>query len=284
MTHAFFKALLFLASGVVIEALHHEHNIFRMGGLRNELPIAFWTFLIGGCSLAGLPLVTAGYFSKDLILWGAWTSPQGNPAFWIVGIIGVLLTGLYTFRLIFVVFFGTSHTPATHRPHYRIIVPVILLAALSIVGGWFKDSLMTFLNSALPPLSEVHVNGLTETLSSIVAGLAFLLGLGLAYLFFLGKPEYTASLMRGSFMRAFHAFWFADWGFDWLYDRTFVRPFVWIATLNRRDVVDSAFTAIARCNQAVYYALSRTESGRLRWYAAAVGAGAVVFIGVILFT
>ena len=138
MTHAFFKALLFLASGIVIEALHHEHDIFRMGGLRKELPIAFWMFLIGGCSLAGLPLVTAGYFSKDFLLWGAWTSPQGNPAFWTLGIVGVLLTGLYTFRLIFVVFFGTNHTPVTHRPHYRIIVPVIVLAALSIVGGWFK--------------------------------------------------------------------------------------------------------------------------------------------------
>ena len=284
MTHAFFKALLFLASGVVIEALHHEHNIFRMGGLRKELPIAFWTFLIGGCSLAGLPLVTAGYFSKDFILWGAWTSPQGNPAFWIVGVIGVLLTGLYTFRLIFVVFFGASRTPVTHRPHYRIIVPVILLATLSIVGGWFKHSLVTFLNSALPPLREVHASGLTETLSSIVAGLAFLIGLGSAYLFFIGKPESAESLMRDGFMRRLHAFWFADWGFDWLYDRTLVRPFIWIATLNRRDVVDNAFTAIARCNQLAYYALSRTESGRLRWYAAAVAAGAVVFIGVILFT
>jgi NADH-quinone oxidoreductase subunit L len=284
MTHAFFKALLFLASGVVIEALHHQHNIFRMGGLRKELPIAFWTFLIGGCSLAGLPLVTAGYFSKDFILWGAWTSPQGNPAFWTVGIVGVLLTGLYTFRLIFVVFFGTSHTPVTHRPHYRIIVPVIVLAALSIVGGWFKHSVVAFLNSALPPLSEVHVSGLTEALSSIVAGLAFLLGLGLAYLFFVGKPEYTESLIRGGFARQLHAFWFADWGFDWLYDQTLVRPFIWIATLNKRDVVDNAFTAIARCNQAAYYALSQTQSGRLRWYAAAVGAGAVVFIGVILFT
>ena len=233
MTHAFFKALLFLASGVVIEALHHEHNIFRMGGLREELPIAFWTFLIGGCSLAGLPLVTAGYFSKDFILWGAWTSPQGNPAFWIVGVIGVLLTGLYTFRLIFVVFFGASRTPVTHRPQYRIIVPVILLATLSIVGGWFKHSLVTFLNSALPPLREVHANGLTETLSSIVAGLAFLIGLGIAYLFFIGKPEYAESLMRDGFMRRLHAFWFADWGFDWLYDRTLVRPFIWIATLNK---------------------------------------------------
>ena len=141
------------------------------------------------------------------------------------------------------------------------------------MGGWFKHSLVTFLNSALPPLSEVHVSGLTETLSSIVAGLAFLLGLGLAYLFFIGKPEYAESLTRVSFVRRLHAFWFADWGFDWLYDRTLVRPFIWIATLNRRDVVDNAFTAIARWNQAAYYALSRTESGRLRWYAAAVGSG-----------
>ena len=79
MVHAFFKALLFLAAGIVIDALHHEHNIFRMGGLRKELPIAFWTFLIGGCSLAGLPLVTAGFVSKDLILWSAWTSPARRP-------------------------------------------------------------------------------------------------------------------------------------------------------------------------------------------------------------
>ena len=261
MTHAFFKALLFLASGVVIEALHHEHNIFRMGGLRKELPIAFWTFLIGGCSLAGLPLVTAGYFSKDFILWGAWTSPQGNPAFWIVGVIGVLLTGLYTFRLIFVVFFGASRTPVTHRPQYRIIVPVILLATLSIVGGWFKHSLVTFLNSALPPLREVHANGLTETLSSIVAGLAFLIGLGIAYLFFIGKPESAESLMRDGFMRRLHAFWFADWGFDWLYDRTLVRPFIWIATLNKKDVVDNAFTAIARWQSG---GLLCSESNRVR--------------------
>ena len=78
MTHAFFKALLFLAAGIVIEALHHEHNMFRMGGLRQELPVAFWTFLIGGCALAGLPLITAGFYSKDLILWSAANSDRGR--------------------------------------------------------------------------------------------------------------------------------------------------------------------------------------------------------------
>ena len=119
-THAFFKALLFLAAGIVIEALHHEHNIFRMGGLRSQLPIAFWTFLIGGCALAGLPLITAGYFSKDLILWSAWNSPAGQPVLWGAGIVGVLLTALYTFRLIFLVFFGETRTAVSHRPGFRM--------------------------------------------------------------------------------------------------------------------------------------------------------------------
>jgi NADH-quinone oxidoreductase subunit L len=281
MTHAFFKALLFLAAGIVIEALHHEHNVFRMGGLRRQLPIAFWTFLIGGCSLAGLPLITAGYFSKDFILWSAWGSREGGAWLWAAGIIGVLLTALYTFRLIFLVFFGTLQTPISHRPGSRIVVPVVVLAALSVVGGWFKAPLLAFLDLALPPLVQAHA-GLTESLSSVIAALAFLAGLGTAYLFFLWKREYAASLAQSGFVRRLHAFWFADWGFDWLYDRTLVRPFVWIATVNQRDVVDNAFTAIARWNQSAHRALSLTETGRLRWYAAAIGAGAVIFVGVVL--
>src|SRR5947207_13835591 len=111
VTHAFFKALLFLGSGVIINSLDDEHSIFRMGGLRKELPVAFWTFLIAGCSLAGLPLITAGYYSKDLILWSAGSSAAGSTGLWAVGIAGVVLTSLYTFRLIFLVFFGPVRTP-----------------------------------------------------------------------------------------------------------------------------------------------------------------------------
>jgi NADH-quinone oxidoreductase subunit L len=106
MTHAFFKALLFLAAGVVIHALHHEHNMFKMGGLRKELPVAFWAFAIGGSALAGLPLITAGFYSKDLILWLAWSSDKGSPWLWGAGMLGALLTAAYTYRLIFLVFFG----------------------------------------------------------------------------------------------------------------------------------------------------------------------------------
>ncbi|MDQ2773354.1 MAG: NADH-quinone oxidoreductase subunit L [Acidobacteriota bacterium] len=284
MAHAFFKALLFLTAGIVIDALHEEHNIFRMGGLRKELPVAFWTFLVGGCSLAGLPLVTAGYFSKDFILWSAWTSPKGNPGLWIVGILGVLLTALYTFRVIFVVFFGTRNTSVASRPRYRMIVTVIVLAALSLLGGLVKTPLLAFLNGALPPLVEARSGFLTESLSSVISGLAFATGLGFAFLFFMRKRRYAESLVTSTVGQRLHAFWFADWGFDWVYDRIFVRPVVWVATADRADIVDNVFIAIARLSRSAHLALSRTETGRLRWYAAAIGAGAVIFIGVVLLT
>src|SRR5512142_1299097 len=97
MTHAFFKALLFLGAGVVILAQHHEHDMFKMGGLRDRLPSTYWTFLIGAASLSALPLVTAGFYSKDLILWQAWSSPMGSKVLWAVGLAGALLTSAYTF-------------------------------------------------------------------------------------------------------------------------------------------------------------------------------------------
>lgn len=282
MTHAFFKALLFLAAGIVIEALHEEHNIFHMGGLLRELPIAFWTFLAGGCALAGLPLITAGYYSKDFIIWGTWTSPQGNPGFWIAGIVGVLLTALYTFRLIFLVFFGAPHTPVTHRPGLRIAVPVTLLAVLSVAGGFVKEPLLRFLDGALPPLVEARTGGMSEPLSSLAAGLAFALGIGFAYLFFLRRPAWTAAMAANPVARRLHAFWFADWGFDWFYDRAFVRPFVWIATVDRHDVVDEVFTGIARANKWAWLELARTETGRVRWYAATIGVGVAILFAVVL--
>ena len=116
MTHAFFKSLLFLAAGVVIDAMHEEHNIFKMGGLRKELPLAFVGFLIAACSLAGLPLITAGFYSKGLIVWETWSSPQGSTALWVASVLGVLLTALYIFRVIFLVFFGEAKSHVAKRP------------------------------------------------------------------------------------------------------------------------------------------------------------------------
>src|SRR6516165_5242979 len=142
LTHAFFKALLFLGAGVIIDALHDEHSIFRMGGLRRELPVAFWTFLAGGCALAGLPFITAGFFSKDLIIWQTWSAEGGHPGFWIAGMVGALMTSLYTFRLIFRVFFGPLGTPVTKRPGYTMTIPLMVLALFSFGAGYLKEPLL----------------------------------------------------------------------------------------------------------------------------------------------
>src|ERR1700722_3545900 len=154
VTHAFFKALLFLCAGVVINAMDDEHSMFKMGGLRKELPVAFWTFLIGGCSLAGLPLITAGFFSKDLIIWQTWSAEGGSPGFWIAGMIGALLTSLYTFRVVFRVFFGPLGKPVTKRPGYAMTVPLMVLAFLTLVGGYLKQPVLGSLHSALPRTIE----------------------------------------------------------------------------------------------------------------------------------
>ena len=152
MTHAFFKALLFLAAGIVINAMDDEHNIFHMGGLRTRLPFAFWVFVIEGMfSLAGLPLVTAGAVSKDWIIWGAWSGANGSPEIWMVGLIGVLLTSLYTFRMIFVVFFGEAHKEVTKGPGYAMRIAVVfVLALLTLVAGYFKAPFGRFLEQRCP--------------------------------------------------------------------------------------------------------------------------------------
>ena len=282
MTHAFFKALLFLGAGVIINALDDEHSIFRMGGLRTELPVAFWTFLIAGCSLAGLPFLTAGFFSKDLIIWETWSAGQGHPGFWIAAMVGALLTSLYTFRLIFRVFFGPLGKPATKRPGYAMKIPLMVLALLSVVGGYLKHPLLGFLGSVLPETIEVHTGGLTEIRSETIAALSFLGGLYFAYLFHLQKRSMADVLVANPVGRTLHQWWFADWGFDWIYEKALVQPFIWVAQINKSDFVDSFYTGVARMIELFYRGLSRTETGRVRWYTAAMAAGSVLFIAMVL--
>jgi NADH-quinone oxidoreductase subunit L len=283
MTHAFFKALLFLGAGVIINALHEEHSIFRMGGLRRELPVAFWTFLIAGCSLAGLPLITAGFFSKDLIIWDAWSTQGGSPALWTAGMVGALLTSLYTFRVIFRVFFGPLGMPVTKRPGYAMTIPLVVLAFLSLVGGFLKQPLLGALNSALPPTVEAYAGGFTEIRSEVIAALVFLVGLYAAYLFHLEKRSLADTLVANPIGRRLHQWWFADWGFDWIYDKSFVQPFIWAARVNKGDFIDAFYAGVARLSQLSYRGLSRTETGHVRWYAAGMAAGSVLFIALVLF-
>jgi NADH-quinone oxidoreductase subunit L len=317
MTHAFFKALLFLSAGVVIMTLNEEHDIFRMGALRKKLPVAFWTFLIGSASLAALPLVTAGFYSKDLILWQAWSSAGGNPWLWAAGWGGAILTGLYIFRVVFLVFFGEARTatpPETRRPGLRITIPLIVLAAFSLVGGWIETPpflgnvtlFSDFVQHALPPAQVVHDGKNDETILELLAIAASLGSIALAYLLFLRYPAFLHGLMLIPALVRIRKFWHLGWGFDRFYDFLFVRPYLWLAYADRQDVIDNIyrmtisctlrwlqkvdlhdlidniFSGLAELCLFLYRALSATQTGQVRRYAAAIAAGSIgiIFMGV----
>jgi NADH-quinone oxidoreductase subunit L len=284
MTHACFKALLFLAAGVVIHAIH-EQDLFRMGGLRTELRLAFWSFVIGGCALAGLPLITAGFFSKDLILWQSWAGPNGNAWFWIAGMTGALLTSLYTFRMISLAFYGAQQAHVKAHSGVPVRIALITLCVLSIVGGYVDTppdfggvpALSNFLNGVLPPLAIVHPGPITETITALSASTVFALGLGLAYLFF--GPQRSRAPLQGFLQEL----WFAGWGFDWIYDRLLVRPFLWVTRQVGRDPADLPIRGLGEAAMLGNRALRLTQTGRVRWYAAGLAMGTVALLAVAFF-
>jgi len=290
MTHAFFKSLLFLAAGVVIQAMNEEHSIFKMGGLRKELPLAFGAFVIAGCSLAGLPLITAGFYSKGLIVWETWSSSQGGTALWLAGVFGVLLTALYIFRVIFLVFFGEAKVRVVKRPGYKIQIPLMVLTVLSLVGGFVNlppklgnvPLFTRLLETTLPPVEQGRFGRLTEIRSEGFVTLALLIGLGLAYLLYL-RRQWSDALSATRAGKALHEFWFADWGFDWCYDKLFVQPVLWFARVDKKDGVDAFYNGVGDLNELLYRGLRLTENGRVRWYAAAIAGGTVVFVAIALF-
>ena len=143
MTHAFFKALLFLGAGSVIHALHEEQNIFKMGQLRKKLPITSITFIVGWAAILGLPPFS-GFFSKDEILWKALSSPHGSVVLFVTALASAFLTAFYMTRLLVLVFFGKSRVDAKvekkiHESPLAMALPLIVLAVLSLVGGWFGE-------------------------------------------------------------------------------------------------------------------------------------------------
>ncbi len=278
MTHAFFKALLFLAAGAVIHALHEEHDIHRMGGLRRSMPLAFWTFLIGACSLSALPLVTAGFYSKDLILSEAWAS--GARVLWLAGWIGAVLTGLYIFRVVIVAFFGTAKSEPAHGPGIAMAVPLAVLAILSVLGGLID--VPQWLRPVWGAAGEPTSSGSTGLILQLLAIAASLGGIYAAYLLFFRNRSWLDRISALPAAAALRTFWHVDWGFDELYERLFVRPYYWFARANRGDFVDRFWEGLAAACRALYGALSLTQDGRMRRYADALAFGAVLLVALAL--
>lgn len=292
MTHAFFKALLFLGAGVIIHCLHHEHDMFKMGGLRKQLSVTFWTFLIGSASLAALPLVTAGFYSKDQIIWSAWASESGSPWLWAAGLAGALITAIYTFRMVFVTFYGEAKTRAEKTPGLAMKLPLVVLAVLSIIGGFVETPhtlghltlFSDLMRSTLPAAPIIHQLISDEWLFQLIAVAASLFGIYLAYQFYLRTPRIVERVTRLAPVNLLQRFWFEGWGFDWLYGKLFVRPYYWIARMNKKDVIDWFYTGIARTAELSYYTLRFTQNGRVRSYAAGIVAGAVIIIALVMFS
>ena len=291
MTHAFFKALLFLGAGVVILAQHEEHDMFKMGGLRDKLPSTFWTFLIGSASLSALPLVTAGFYSKDLILWQTWSSPSGGAALWAAGLLGAFVTSIYTFRMVFVTFFGEPKKEVGYRPGARMTFPLVILAFFSIAGGFVElpetlgnlPLFSGFLQSVFPETATNPFGAKTELIFQLIASFVSLSGILVAYVFYIRRPRYAEKLVNARSIDSFRKFCLAGWDFDALYDRIIVRPFLWIAEINKQDIIDHGYTGVANFNRALSRWLSKTQTGNIRWYAMGIALGAVVFFAIVIF-
>jgi len=281
MTHAFFKALLFLAAGTVIHSLHHEHNIFKMGGKRKQLPIAFASFMIGSLALAAFPF-TSGYFSKDEILIAALEIQGPGMILWLGGVLGAFLTGIYSFRLVFVVFFGESkgHHEEKEVAGFSMSTPLIILMVLALFGGWIQIPVDAVFSHGEVHTEEHHISGLMHAIMIIVP----LLGIGVSYLFFMSKTFSVEKLMANPLAKRLHGFWFSGWGMDALYNFLFVRPFVFLARVNKHDLIDSVYALLVEISRVVHVMMARTQTGQLRWYALSIGGGVVILItlGVVL--
>jgi NADH-quinone oxidoreductase subunit L len=284
MIHAFFKALLFLGAGVVILVLDEEHDIFRMGGLRKKLPVIFYTFLIGSASLSALPLVTAGFYSKDQILWYSFSSQTGSVLLWLAGLTGALLTALYSFRMIFVTFYGRAKTEPSFLPGKLMTIPLIILAVLSLIGGFIElpetfghfHIFSSLVQNTLPGVvtKEAHNELLLQVISALIA----LSGVYIAYLIYFKKPSLSEPFNHSRLNKFFEK----GWGFDKLYDLLFVKPVVWFSVINKSDFFDLWSIGLSRLALFFNNLLSITQNGKMRWYLLSFAIGITVILTYML--
>jgi NADH-quinone oxidoreductase subunit L len=283
-THAFFKALLFLGAGAVIESLHHEHDMFKMGGLKNKMPVVFWTFLIGASALAALPLVSAGFYSKDQILWYANSAENGNTILWLAALAGAFITAFYTARLMIVTFWGELKTHISELPPRAMTIPLVVLAFFSIVAGFIEwphnllhITLFSDLVQNVLPETLLKGNIPAEIIFQLIAVVVTILGVWIGYTIYYRKPSLVQQWSSNSSFSSLRNFFYSGWGFDKVYDMLFVRPFNWITSINKSDFIDRIYDGLASLNISFNRLLSVTQNGSLRWYVAGVLFG-ILFI------
>jgi len=314
MTHAFFKACLFLGSGSVIHAMHHAYHkghlhddpqdMRNMGGLRKKMPVTFWTFLVSTIAIAGIPGFS-GFFSKDEILWWSFGSTRGHWMLWVIGALAAGMTAFYMFRLVFMTFFGEQRTDARVKDHVHespwvITVPLAILGLLAVVGGYIgiphvignvlghiPNKLEEFLAPVFARTQELngieaHGSAALEfSLMGVSVGIA-VVGIALAYVMYLKKPE-----LPGKFVASFqglHRAVFNKWYMDEIYDTLFVNPtkrlgiFLWKGF--DVVVVDGIVNGFGKVVNACARGLRFTQSGFVHNYALSMVIGVIVMVGI----
>jgi len=281
MTHAFFKALLFLTAGSVILALHHQQNLFKMGGLFKKFPIEATLFFIGLICLVALP-GTSGFFSKEAIIAELWSSPTAGASLWWCAIIGALLTSIYSCRLFFLAFLGQPREDVHHNNNVsdelsRLRLPLIILALLSLFGGLISlDLSSVFIANTSLIEHSVEPNWLHP-----VAIITPFIGIAFSWVYFkhyrknTGRPIVESQTALVQFCRN-------GLGFDSLYNSCLVKPYCWLAKVNRLDIIDQIIMLNAWYINLWHDVLSALQNGKLRWYAATLGLGVVCLAGILL--
>jgi len=304
MTHAFFKALLFLAAGSVIHAMGGEQDMRHMGGLSKRIKWTYRTMLTATLAIAGIPPL-AGFFSKDSILLSAFQSENGGAnvgrVLYGFGLLTALLTAFYMFRLIFLTFFGEQrydeHHVHVHESPWTMLGPLVILAVLSVIGGWLaapsffggSDLFANFLAPVFGGAESAGTEAAARALEipmAVVAVVTALIGIFVAFWLYLrqpGKPEALAKSMHGVYTTLLNKYYV-----DELYAAVVVQPLVWLSTnvlWKVADVgaIDGAVNGIASGATAIGDASRHTQSGNTRSYAVWVVVGAIVVIAVIFF-
>jgi NADH-quinone oxidoreductase subunit L len=293
MTHAFFKALLFMAAGIVIHALSDEQDIRRMGGLARELPLSYRAFIVGSLALAAVPPF-AGFFSKDAILGSAANAGLLGWILWGAGAVGAFLTAVYTFRLLFIVFWGEMSPYAREHLHVQrfegglaMAWPVGALAVLATVGGFLQvPGAWAAVTDWIDPVAESveEAGGLTFGFSLVVTLALSLAGIAVAWMLW-ARPNPLPERARLRYPWAARTLE-ERFYFDRAYDLAFYEPAVRSADLGTRFVEQPVFLAplgeLGRGVRGVARRLSTVQTGSVRSYALALGAGAAVIALVFL--
>jgi NADH-quinone oxidoreductase subunit L len=281
VTHAFFKACLFLGAGSVIHALGGEQDVRKMGGLAKKIPVTFFTFAVATAAIAGIPPL-AGFFSKDEILWFAFASERGgSPLLWGVAAATALMTAFYMFRLLWLTFLGRSRMTAevehhVHESPWSMTGVLAALAVLSALGGFI--ALPHFLEPLLPlpPVHEaLHHYETPLLVISVLLALAGLLGA--AYMF--GGPATRAAAVQARFAGV-HRLLSGKYYIDELYERFIGKPLVWVSDrvflrLSDRVLLDGTLNGLGAMGRAGGWTLGKLQTGSLHLYAWFVMAGVV---------